>query len=132
MLSVGLVFISDDQFHENKDNYGVAVSTNNDSLQLNYQSQQNFKFLDQRDRIQKKTFTKWMNQYLSKVGHRVDDLYEDLRDGVNLIVLLEILSGDKIVSMNNHRKDIQIKYNLSVNHLPSSILASSHDRHKII
>ena len=40
-----------------------------------------------------------MNQYLSKKGCRVEDLYEDLRDGVTLIVLLEILSGDKIVSI---------------------------------
>ena len=42
-----------------------------------------------------------MNQYLAQKGSRVDDLYEDLRDGVVLIQLLEILSGDKIVSMTN-------------------------------
>ena len=42
-----------------------------------------------------------MNQYLAQKGSRVDDLYEDLRDGVVLIQLLEILSGDKIVSINN-------------------------------
>lgn len=30
----------------------------------------------------------------------VSDLYEDLRDGHNLISLLEVLSGDTLVSLN--------------------------------
>ncbi|XP_062256094.1 plectin-like isoform X3 [Platichthys flesus] len=57
---------------------------------------------DERDRVQKKTFTKWVNKHLIK--HRrgaesqrhVSDLYEDLRDGHNLISLLEVLSGDTL------------------------------------
>merc|ERR1712142_1332350 len=48
---------------------------------------------DERDRIQKKTFTKWCNQHLRKSGSTIDDLYEDLRDGFKLLSLLEILSG---------------------------------------
>ncbi|KAJ8013741.1 hypothetical protein DPEC_G00032940 [Dallia pectoralis] len=48
---------------------------------------------DERDRVQKKTFTKWINQHLLKVRKHVNDLYEDLRDGHNLISLLEVLSG---------------------------------------
>ncbi|KAF4090023.1 hypothetical protein AMELA_G00044950, partial [Ameiurus melas] len=51
---------------------------------------------DERDRVQKKTFTKWVNQHLLKVRKHVNDLYEDLRDGHNLISLLEVLSGDKL------------------------------------
>ncbi|MCI4376743.1 hypothetical protein PGIGA_G00191880 [Pangasianodon gigas] len=51
---------------------------------------------DERDRVQKKTFTKWINQHLLKVRKHVNDLYEDLRDGHNLISLLEVLSGDKL------------------------------------
>lgn len=100
------------QKHEKRENNNTEFTSTPRAIQRTYtkiehynqkkprvRSQATFlNFLDQRDRIQKKTFTKWMNQYLSKVGHRVDDLYEDLRDGVNLIVLLEILSGDKIVS----------------------------------
>uniref|UniRef100_A0A671PXN9 Dystonin n=1 Tax=Sinocyclocheilus anshuiensis TaxID=1608454 RepID=A0A671PXN9_9TELE len=51
---------------------------------------------DERDRVQKKTFTKWVNQHLLKVRKHVNDLYEDLRDGHNLISLLEVLSGDTL------------------------------------
>ncbi|XP_036948797.1 microtubule-actin cross-linking factor 1 isoform X21 [Acanthopagrus latus] len=48
---------------------------------------------DERDRVQKKTFTKWVNKHLIKVRKHITDLYEDLRDGHNLISLLEVLSG---------------------------------------
>ncbi|XP_072404549.1 microtubule-actin cross-linking factor 1 isoform X16 [Chiloscyllium punctatum] len=48
---------------------------------------------DERDRVQKKTFTKWINKHLIKVRKHIGDLYEDLRDGHNLISLLEVLSG---------------------------------------
>ncbi|XP_035020659.2 plectin isoform X9 [Hippoglossus stenolepis] len=57
---------------------------------------------DERDRVQKKTFTKWVNKHLMKhrrgaeSQHHVTDLYEDLRDGHNLISLLEVLSGDTL------------------------------------
>ncbi|XP_026719020.1 microtubule-actin cross-linking factor 1 [Athene cunicularia] len=52
--------------------------------------------LDERDRVQKKTFTKWVNKHLMKVRKHINDLYEDLRDGHNLISLLEVLSGVKL------------------------------------
>ncbi|KAI1241168.1 hypothetical protein IHE44_0009633 [Lamprotornis superbus] len=52
--------------------------------------------MDERDKVQKKTFTKWINQHLMKVRKHVNDLYEDLRDGHNLISLLEVLSGDTL------------------------------------
>ncbi|KAM4580210.1 plectin isoform 4-T4 [Odontesthes bonariensis] len=56
---------------------------------------------DERDRVQKKTFTKWVNKHLikhwtGKAQRHVTDLYEDLRDGHNLISLLEVLSGDTL------------------------------------
>ncbi|XP_040905346.1 dystonin isoform X2 [Toxotes jaculatrix] len=51
---------------------------------------------DERDRVQKKTFTKWINQHLLKVRKHINDLYDDLRDGHNLISLLEVLSGDTL------------------------------------
>ncbi|XP_069077082.1 plectin isoform X10 [Pleurodeles waltl] len=52
--------------------------------------------VDERDRVQKKTFTKWVNKHLIKAQRHVNDLYEDLRDGHNLISLLEVLSGDTL------------------------------------
>uniref|UniRef100_A0A8C5PE50 Microtubule actin crosslinking factor 1 n=1 Tax=Leptobrachium leishanense TaxID=445787 RepID=A0A8C5PE50_9ANUR len=51
---------------------------------------------DERDRVQKKTFTKWVNKHLIKVRKHINDLYEDLRDGHNLISLLEVLSGVRL------------------------------------
>ncbi|XP_066235828.1 plectin isoform X18 [Saccopteryx leptura] len=51
---------------------------------------------DERDRVQKKTFTKWVNKHLIKAQRHISDLYEDLRDGHNLISLLEVLSGESL------------------------------------
>ncbi|KAK7881992.1 hypothetical protein WMY93_028166 [Mugilogobius chulae] len=49
---------------------------------------------DERDAVQKKTFTKWVNSHLSRVSCRISDLYTDLRDGYMLTRLLEVLSGE--------------------------------------
>eukprot|EP00117_Sycon_ciliatum_P038530 scpid1069/ scgid3428/ Dystonin; 230 kDa bullous pemphigoid antigen; 230/240 kDa bullous pemphigoid antigen; Bullous pemphigoid antigen 1; Dystonia musculorum protein; Hemidesmosomal plaque protein len=49
-----------------------------------------------RDAVQKKTFTKWINSHLAKTGVVVEDLYFDLRDGRNLIQLLEMLTDTKL------------------------------------
>ncbi|GAA6092242.1 plectin-like [Tachysurus ichikawai] len=51
---------------------------------------------DERDRVQKKTFTKWVNKHLMKAQRHIIDLYEDLRDGHSLISLLEVLSGETL------------------------------------
>ena len=53
---------------------------------------------DEREAVQKKTFTKWVNSHLSRVSCRITDLYMDLRDGRMLIKLLEVLSGERLVS----------------------------------
>ncbi|GCB79157.1 hypothetical protein scyTo_0018713, partial [Scyliorhinus torazame] len=52
---------------------------------------------DERDAVQKKTFTKWMNSHLARVLCRVTDMYVDLRDGCALTKLLEVLSGEQLV-----------------------------------
>ncbi|XP_053457041.1 spectrin beta chain, erythrocytic [Nycticebus coucang] len=49
---------------------------------------------DEREVVQKKTFTKWVNSHLARVSCRITDLYKDLRDGRMLIKLLEVLSGE--------------------------------------
>uniref|UniRef100_A0A673M9J7 Dystonin n=1 Tax=Sinocyclocheilus rhinocerous TaxID=307959 RepID=A0A673M9J7_9TELE len=63
---------------------------------------------DERDRVQKKTFTKWVNQHLLKVRKHVNDLYEDLRDGHNLISLLEVLSGDTLPRERDFLKTLRL------------------------
>ncbi|XP_078720706.1 spectrin beta chain, non-erythrocytic 1-like isoform X1 [Lampetra fluviatilis] len=51
---------------------------------------------DEREVVQKKTFTKWVNSHLARVSCRISDLYLDLRDGRMLIKLLEVLSGERL------------------------------------
>ncbi|XP_063346916.1 dystonin isoform X1 [Pelmatolapia mariae] len=63
---------------------------------------------DERDRVQKKTFTKWINQHLVKVRKHINDLYEDLRDGHNLISLLEVLSGDTLPRERDFLKTLRL------------------------
>uniref|UniRef100_A0A3Q3CM70 Calponin-homology (CH) domain-containing protein n=1 Tax=Haplochromis burtoni TaxID=8153 RepID=A0A3Q3CM70_HAPBU len=48
--------------------------------------------------VQKRTFTKWINSHLAKhVPPLVmTDLFEDIKDGVMLLALLEVLSGQKL------------------------------------
>ncbi|XP_006745523.1 spectrin beta chain, non-erythrocytic 4 [Leptonychotes weddellii] len=51
---------------------------------------------DEREAVQKKTFTKWVNSHLARVGCHIVDLYADLRDGFVLTRLLEVLSGEQL------------------------------------
>lgn len=51
---------------------------------------------DERESVQKKTFLKWVNSHLARVGCKIQDLYVDLRDGKMLIRLLEVLSGERL------------------------------------
>nr|XP_016852504.1 PREDICTED: dystonin isoform X2 [Anolis carolinensis] len=66
------------------------------------------RYKDERDKVQKKTFTKWINQHLMKVRKHVNDLYEDLRDGHNLISLLEVLSGDILPRERDFLKTLRL------------------------
>lgn len=54
-------------------------------------------FTDEREAVQKKTFTKWVNSHLIRVNCKIQDLYVDMRDGKQLIRLLEVLSGERLV-----------------------------------
>ncbi|XP_068202853.1 alpha-actinin-1-like [Palaemon carinicauda] len=46
--------------------------------------------------VQKKTFTKWMNGHLRKQTLEVKDLFVDLEDGIKLMKLLEIITGENL------------------------------------
>lgn len=56
-------------------------------------------FVEEQERVQKKTFVNWINSHLCKriPPLRIDDLIHDLRDGTKLLALLEVLSGEKLV-----------------------------------
>lgn len=45
---------------------------------------------------QKKTFTKWINQHLAQRSMEISDIDHDLSDGVKLINLLEVITGDEV------------------------------------
>merc|ERR1711892_282566 len=53
---------------------------------------------DEQERIQRKTFVNWINSYLSKrkPQMKVENLIDDLKDGVKLLALLEVLSGERL------------------------------------
>ncbi|XP_035983741.1 dystrophin isoform X5 [Fundulus heteroclitus] len=74
---------------------------------------------DEREDVQKKTFTKWVNIRLAKTGKPpVEDLFSDLCDGRRLLELLEGLIGHELVrlekgttrvhSLNNVNRALQI------------------------
>ncbi|KAM4537973.1 dystrophin-like [Fundulus diaphanus] len=74
---------------------------------------------DEREDVQKKTFTKWVNLRLAKTGKPpVEDLFSDLCDGRRLLELLEGLIGHELVrlekgttrvhSLNNVNRALQI------------------------
>nr|XP_057908480.1 dystrophin isoform X8 [Doryrhamphus excisus] len=74
---------------------------------------------DEREDVQKKTFTKWVNSQLSKTGKPpVEDLFSDLCDGRRLLELLQGLAGHELVrlekgssrvhSLNNVNRALQI------------------------
>uniref|UniRef100_A0A3B3XFV9 Calponin-homology (CH) domain-containing protein n=1 Tax=Poecilia mexicana TaxID=48701 RepID=A0A3B3XFV9_9TELE len=52
----------------------------------------------EQEAVQKRTFTKWINSHLAKhvPPLEVKDLFDDIKDGVMLLALLEILSGQKL------------------------------------
>ncbi|XP_078000869.1 spectrin beta chain, non-erythrocytic 5-like isoform X3 [Glandiceps talaboti] len=68
---------------------------------------------EERMAIQKKTFTKWMNQFLEKANLHVNDLYKDLEDGKMLMKLLEIISGEKLGKPNRGILRVQKIENLN-------------------
>ncbi|KAK6304736.1 hypothetical protein J4Q44_G00253220 [Coregonus suidteri] len=58
-----------------------------------------FQYLrDEQEAVQKRTFTKWINSHLTKCKPplEVTDLFEDIKDGVKLLALLEVLSGQRL------------------------------------
>ncbi|XP_037260901.1 spectrin beta chain, non-erythrocytic 1 isoform X3 [Falco naumanni] len=83
-------------------------------VQYNYnQLEGRFKQLqDEREAVQKKTFTKWVNSHLARVSCRITDLYTDLRDGRMLIKLLEVLSGERLPKPTKGRMRIHCLENV--------------------
>jgi len=96
-ISVGVRWDPINQQNEtiNQDDYEFEYDGGNSSSRLFERSR--IKALAvEREHVQKKTFTKWVNSHLCRINCKVNDLYTDLRDGKNLLKLLEILSGERL------------------------------------
>ncbi|XP_047620792.1 dystrophin isoform X2 [Phacochoerus africanus] len=86
----------------------------------------------EREDVQKKTFTKWINAQFSKFGKQhIENLFNDLQDGRRLLDLLEGLTGQKLPkekgstrvhALNNVNKALQVlqKNNVDLVNIGSS------------
>uniref|UniRef100_A0A673CUC3 Actinin, alpha 2b n=1 Tax=Sphaeramia orbicularis TaxID=375764 RepID=A0A673CUC3_9TELE len=45
---------------------------------------------------QRKTFTAWCNSHLRKAGTQIENIEEDFRNGLKLMLLLEVISGERL------------------------------------
>ncbi|XP_043201207.1 alpha-actinin, sarcomeric isoform X2 [Amphibalanus amphitrite] len=48
------------------------------------------------EKQQKKTFTAWCNSHLRKAGTSIENIEEDFRNGLKLMLLLEVISGETL------------------------------------
>ncbi|NXP72171.1 SPTN5 protein, partial [Ramphastos sulfuratus] len=75
------------------------------------------KLQEQRMSMQKKTFTNWMNNvfYRNNVGSsiEIEDIYSDLKDGISLMKLLELLSGEDLPRPNRGKMRVHFLENNS-------------------
>jgi len=62
------------------------------------------KAYEQMTAVQTRTFTRWMNHFLSERLLKVDDLFTDLKDGKLLINLLELISSKTLKGWNKAPK----------------------------
>ncbi|XP_027530020.1 spectrin beta chain, non-erythrocytic 5 [Neopelma chrysocephalum] len=66
------------------------------TMDTEYEKDHIKKLQEQRMSMQKKTFTNWINNVFSRNNVKVEleDIYTDLKDGISLMKLLELLSGE--------------------------------------
>ncbi|KAK0409445.1 hypothetical protein QR680_004543 [Steinernema hermaphroditum] len=62
---------------------------------------------------QKKTFTAWCNSHLRKVETSIDVIEEDFRDGLKLMLLLEVISGEPLEAPERGRMIIHKVANIN-------------------
>ena len=48
------------------------------------------------EKQQRKTFTAWCNSHLRKAGTQIEEINEDFRNGLKLMLLLEVISGEQL------------------------------------
>ncbi|XP_077667972.1 alpha-actinin-2 isoform X1 [Eretmochelys imbricata] len=48
------------------------------------------------EKQQRKTFTAWCNSHLRKAGTQIENIEDDFRNGLKLMLLLEVISGERL------------------------------------
>ena len=61
---------------------------------------------------QEKTFTAWCNSHLCKVNTQIESM-ADFKDGINLLKLIEVISGEKLPKPNT--KKLRVHHILNIN-----------------
>lgn len=68
-----------------------------------------------REASQKKTFTRWTNHYLAERMLKINDLFVDLKDGILLINLMELISSKSLGRYEKRpRMELQMLGNIDV------------------
>ncbi|KFQ58276.1 Spectrin beta chain, non-erythrocytic 5, partial [Pelecanus crispus] len=87
------------------------------TMDTEYEKDHIKKLQEQRMSMQKKTFTNWMNNvfFRNNVGSsfNLEDIYTDLKDGISLMQLLELLSGEALPRPNRGKMRVHFLENNS-------------------
>jgi len=62
------------------------------------------------EKIQQKTFTKWVNSHLNKRGQKLDNIQDDLKDGLKLISFLEIIGNEPLPAKYDKKPKLRVQY----------------------
>ncbi|KAF7692264.1 hypothetical protein HF521_009874 [Silurus meridionalis] len=70
------------------------------------------------EKQQRKTFTAWCNSHLRKAGTQIENIEEDFRDGLKLMLLLEVISVSTMPFLEHRRPRqqpiVSAKFSLSI------------------
>jgi len=83
-----------DQYPEDQYQYGFALPE--DYMEQEEEWEREGLLDPAWEKQQKKTFTAWCNSHLRKAGTQIENIEEDFRNGLKLMLLLEVISGEQL------------------------------------
>merc|ERR1711874_372580 len=67
------------------------------------------------EKQQRKTFTTWVNSHLRKAGTQIENIEEDFRNGLKLMLMLEVISGETLPKPDRGKMRFHGKAKLETN-----------------